>query len=114
MIEDGNINISPRREPFKDVNSRRIVYKDRSDRLVEKDVSKLEYRLERDRDYRYWYVLFKTEMCLKKLVDIIDSSVAPWQRFTMQEMAERKTIVCLLYTSPSPRDRTRSRMPSSA
>ena len=25
-----------------------------------------------------------------------------------------KTEVCLLYTSPSPRDRTRSRMPSSA
>ena len=25
-----------------------------------------------------------------------------------------KTINCLLYTSPSPRDRTRSRMPSSA
>ena len=25
-----------------------------------------------------------------------------------------KPIVCLLYTSPSPRDRTRSRMPSSA
>ena len=26
----------------------------------------------------------------------------------------RKTLPCLLYTSPSPRDRTRSRMPSSA
>jgi len=25
-----------------------------------------------------------------------------------------RTITCLLYTSPSPRDRTRSRMPSSA
>ena len=25
-----------------------------------------------------------------------------------------ESIVCLLYTSPSPRDRTRSRMPSSA
>ena len=25
-----------------------------------------------------------------------------------------KAVVCLLYTSPSPRDRTRSRMPSSA
>ena len=25
-----------------------------------------------------------------------------------------KTYICLLYTSPSPRDRTRSRMPSSA
>ena len=28
--------------------------------------------------------------------------------------AERKFWTCLLYTSPSPRDRTRSRMPSSA
>ena len=27
---------------------------------------------------------------------------------------ESLTILCLLYTSPSPRDRTRSRMPSSA
>ena len=27
---------------------------------------------------------------------------------------EAKTTSCLLYTSPSPRDRTRSRMPSSA
>ena len=29
-------------------------------------------------------------------------------------IAAYKTIDCLLYTSPSPRDRTRSRMPSSA
>ena len=27
---------------------------------------------------------------------------------------EKQSIACLLYTSPSPRDRTRSRMPSSA
>ena len=27
---------------------------------------------------------------------------------------EIRNIICLLYTSPSPRDRTRSRMPSSA
>ena len=26
----------------------------------------------------------------------------------------RRSLICLLYTSPSPRDRTRSRMPSSA
>ena len=33
-----------------------------------------------------------------------------------QLMAERARLreICLLYTSPSPRDRTRSRMPSSA
>ena len=30
------------------------------------------------------------------------------------DFATIKTISCLLYTSPSPRDRTRSRMPSSA
>ena len=29
-------------------------------------------------------------------------------------VAALETRVCLLYTSPSPRDRTRSRMPSSA
>ena len=28
--------------------------------------------------------------------------------------AGKTTLICLLYTSPSPRDRTRSRMPSSA
>ena len=28
--------------------------------------------------------------------------------------ADAQSVVCLLYTSPSPRDRTRSRMPSSA
>ena len=27
---------------------------------------------------------------------------------------EERIVICLLYTSPSPRDRTRSRMPSSA
>ena len=30
------------------------------------------------------------------------------------EAAEHLSYCCLLYTSPSPRDRTRSRMPSSA
>ena len=29
-------------------------------------------------------------------------------------LASQPTVTCLLYTSPSPRDRTRSRMPSSA
>ena len=30
------------------------------------------------------------------------------------DLSDVQVIVCLLYTSPSPRDRTRSRMPSSA
>ena len=44
--------------------------------------------------------------------DIVD-------QFMVAYVGEEKTIskvnrTCLLYTSPSPRDRTRSRMPSSA
>ena len=32
----------------------------------------------------------------------------------MQDFHQQRINICLLYTSPSPRDRTRSRMPSSA
>ena len=32
----------------------------------------------------------------------------------IEKMPDFQTMICLLYTSPSPRDRTRSRMPSSA
>ena len=32
----------------------------------------------------------------------------------LSQLQVRKNEACLLYTSPSPRDRTRSRMPSSA
>ena len=36
------------------------------------------------------------------------------QKPRMMELDTSQTHPCLLYTSPSPRDRTRSRMPSSA
>ena len=36
------------------------------------------------------------------------------KKYLAQAIETAKTIGCLLYTSPSPRDRTRSRMPSSA
>src|SRR5665811_2347338 len=43
----------------------------------------------------------------------------PGYRLRMSELASQTSLTpsgltCLLYTSPSPRDRTRSRMPSSA
>ena len=40
--------------------------------------------------------------------------VEEWPDRELSEFSEGKFITCLLYTSPSPRDRTRSRMPSSA
>ena len=39
------------------------------------------------------------------------TNVVRRQRFVMEK---NSLLFCLLYTSPSPRDRTRSRMPSSA
>ena len=36
------------------------------------------------------------------------------QGITIHPRPDERHITCLLYTSPSPRDRTRSRMPSSA
>ena len=36
------------------------------------------------------------------------------QKFKPKPYFKQYRIFCLLYTSPSPRDRTRSRMPSSA
>ena len=46
------------------------------------------------------------------------NGTAPLQPMSKKMMKRKKPIdksyICLLYTSPSPRDRTRSRMPSSA
>ena len=44
------------------------------------------------------------------------SMAGPWLRFRghLENISGNLFNGCLLYTSPSPRDRTRSRMPSSA
>ena len=41
-------------------------------------------------------------------------SIEEGRRRVKNFYADPQVIICLLYTSPSPRDRTRSRMPSSA
>ena len=46
------------------------------------------------------------------IVDIVDAKPTP--TVSLSPDNEWMLMVCLLYTSPSPRDRTRSRMPSSA
>ena len=49
------------------------------------------------------------------LTDTINANQAEIQELkTMSVENIRRDMACLLYTSPSPRDRTRSRMPSSA
>ena len=56
-------------------------------------------------------VLPEIEQEVKQEVETVLEEVEPTPEPT-QTPEEAKT--CLLYTSPSPRDRTRSRMPSSA
>ena len=43
-----------------------------------------------------------------------DLHIGHWYAMAPSDAAARFKRICLLYTSPSPRDRTRSRMPSSA
>ena len=46
--------------------------------------------------------------------EVFSPSVASWVPTYLQTYVVTMQGYCLLYTSPSPRDRTRSRMPSSA
>ena len=59
-------------------------------------------------------LLAKTEDAIAKMrVKELLGSLSGVGKVRAQSLMERLNI-CLLYTSPSPRDRTRSRMPSSA
>ena len=50
------------------------------------------------------------EATVRQALEKVDLVTAHWMLFGEYDLIAR----CLLYTSPSPRDRTRSRMPSSA
>ena len=52
-----------------------------------------------------------------RMDDVPDADLAEWEALVDRVFSAEQTVrvgICLLYTSPSPRDRTRSRMPSSA
>ena len=54
---------------------------------------------------------------LKKLSEVLDAGISRgfWvEEDKPQALAQIQTTTCLLYTSPSPRDRQKCRMPSSA
>ena len=51
---------------------------------------------------------------IEKKVLTIAVNHPQWRQALIYNKHKLKERICLLYTSPSPRDRTRSRMPSSA
>ena len=63
---------------------------------------------------------FIREIIDQRKQDIVGLAVAHGDRMTIGKNRSQIVylfsllLICLLYTSPSPRDRTRSRMPSSA
>ena len=64
-----------------------------------------------------YFVLDKTEKTFGLTMSFYASGMGLWILTSPAEVAWYGLgydIYCLLYTSPSPRDRTRSRMPSSA
>ena len=71
-----------------------------------------------DLNYGPQYEDFKKEVqsFCKEYKDLrfVDSSQSPLASDGKGKHGPELTRACLLYTSPSPRDRTRSRMPSSA
>ena len=59
------------------------------------------------------YKLFKEIGNLNIYIVLPSLDFEKWHKY-ISEFIDEDTKLCLLYTSPSPRDRTRSRMPSSA
>ena len=60
------------------------------------------------------YMLLGSQMNLQSLSHPSSSSLSPINVGDPSSLTPNSPNTCLLYTSPSPRDRTRSRMPSSA
>ena len=67
--------------------------------------------------HRYWkksLINMMNPRVSRKLIDVACGTGDVGKLFLDSTNKEAEITCCLLYTSPSPRDRTRSRMPSSA
>ena len=63
-------------------------------------------------------LLYQLDVVFGFTREAVESALVRWQRYSDERPADETVLyvanICLLYTSPSPRDRTRPRMPSSA
>ena len=68
-------------------------------------------------DDRYAYEGFsnwRQDLVEQDLIEIVDGPEDKVEKKVKEKKVTNKIVICLLYTSPSPRDRQKSRMPSSA
>ena len=90
--------------------------------LIDKAPNKTDYVMHFNNEFEFDHYHLCSEQkkkILKRDVDIdIDLDAYDWIILVgseaLQNFTREKSITCLLYTSPSPRDTERSRMPSSA
>ena len=71
-------------------------------------------QLKLDPSARKLLMLPKREITVEVPVELDDGTLETYVGFRVQHNNARGPMNCLLYTSPSPRDATLSRMPSSA
>ena len=64
--------------------------------------------------YRERFIHLDSRIRFSQVTEEIEPDTKTPNLFDFQELVKEQKQNCLLYTSPSPRDRTRSRMPSSA
>ena len=83
---------------FKQREEQRAVLKNLRDRAISEEVMARKEQSNVDAD----------------IPTIIMRDIRPWYSYMGFPLDAEGFPICLLYTSPSPRDRTRSRMPSSA
>ena len=68
----------------------------------------------KDEDGREYYVVFDSDSIRKIAYKFMKEGKTNATNLDHETEVDGVFMFCLLYTSPSPRDRTRSRMPSSA
>ena len=76
-------------------------------------VSDMVAELDFDRYFRWFDSgdIYHPDLAIK-ILEVVRQT--PWVKHWIPTRSRKHPNTCLLYTSPSPRDRTRSRMPSSA
>ena len=67
-----------------------------------------------DRGLRYLATRFSAKEAFSKAIGLGMRMPMTWRHCEVAKLRSGQPVICLLYTSPSPRDQRGSRMPSSA
>ena len=82
---------------------------------MEADITTQAVGLASNTDFSLWSLFIRADFVVKAVIlMLIACSIYSWAIIIEKVKLFKKINVCLLYTSPSPRDGLLSRMPSSA